>query len=535
MIRPPPRTSHAAFHRRIGASVTRSGTRQWKQPDTYVRWRDEPDVWKDGLPPKFLYIPFNGAKSSSDVSNAIKKMINDFKLEGVKAEIGTSEEKAGGKVIPGMEILGPIFVSEKSKPDVIVTLPNNLVPLVFEVQYPSSEYEDAIYLTGSYLLDNFRLLRNLIQWKKWSAYLFPKPNEKGCVTRVDVTWIDKDLKFLLTYKPLSLGEYREDIRKKLNEQVEDVKQVESTEKDWKLKLHCGITLSEASLQHLAKVLKCGSWTHYMKKKKSSESGEPSAQRRKLNEEDEAESVVQMEQWPSLSSIIIASNGHMYKHIIDPQEQSKMMARIVGLGCDSDLYLLPIKHVLLTPSLSFLEYPVLEFPMTKAEVRKCFFHFAKGVSSALSSLHEDLFVAHLDVRLENVAFRRKKLGGNVFFSSIDSYRKIKIISDDYEYEAVLIDLDRHQETNLKWSNNRYEAGSIMYTVDPGSVDPDSDFTTEKLDWRQLGIMLYFCHTDADSYKKLKIEDMKKLKDPFINELLRGTLLSAVCIRKRKAHV
>ena len=338
------------------------------------------------------------------------------------------------------------------------------------------------------------------------------------MTRVEVTWIDEDLIFLLTYKPLSLDEYKEDIRKKLNEQVEDVKQLELTEKDWKLKLHCGIPLSEASLLHLAEVLKCGSWIDYMKKKKSSESGEPSAQRHKPNEEDEADSVVKVEQWPSLSSIIVASNGHMYKHIIDPQEALKMAMIDDGLGRDSDLYLLPIKPVRLTPSLYFLKYPVLEFPMTKAEVRKCFFHFAKGVSSALSSLHEDLFVAHLDVRLENVAFRRKKLGGNVFFSSIDSYRKIKIISDDYEYEAVLIDLDRHQATNLKWSNNRYEAGSIMYTVDPGSR-----FTTEKLDWRQLGIMLYFCHADADSYKKLNIEDMKG-KDPFIDELLQGTLLS-----------
>ena len=416
MIRPPPRTSHAAFHRRIAASFSYSEAQQWKQPDTLVEWGDNPDFWKYRLSPASLYIPFDGANSKSEVSNAIRKMIHDFKLEGVKAEIGESEEEAGGKVIPGMEILQPIFVSEKSKPDVIVTLPNNLVPLVFEVQYLSSEYEDAIYLTGSYLLDNFRLLRNLIQWKKWSAYLFPKPNEPGCVTRVDVTWIDEDLKFLLTYKSLSLDEYREDIRKKLKEQVKDVKKVGLSEKDWKLKLHYGIPVSEASLQHLAEVLKCGSWIHYEEKK----SGEPSAQRRKPNEEDEADSV---EQWPSLSSIIIAYNGHMYKHIIDPEEASKMTG-FVGLGRDSDLYLLPIKPVRLTPSLYFLKYPVLEFPMTKAEVRKCFFHFAKGVSSALSSLHRRCRVAHLDVRLENVAFRR--IGGNAFFSSIDSYRKIKII-------------------------------------------------------------------------------------------------------------
>ena len=66
---------------------------------------------------------------------------------------------------------------------------------------------------------------------------------------------------------------------------------------------------------------------------------------------------------------------------------------------------------------------------------------------------------------------------------------------------------------------------MYSADPR-------FTTQMLDWRQLGIMLYFCHTDADSYKKLNIENMKKVKDPFIKELLRGTLLS---IRKRKAHI
>ena len=421
MIEPPPRTSHAAFHRRIGASDTRSGTQQWKQPDTLVEWGNNPDFWKDELPPnsKSLYIPFNGAKSGTAVSNSIKKMINDFELEGVKAEIGTSEDKAGGKVIPGMEILGPIFVSEKSKPDVIVTLPNNLVPLLFEVQ--SHAYEESIYQTASYLLDNFRLLRNLIQWKEWSAYLFPKPNEEGCVTRVDVTWIDEDLKFLLTYEPLSLDEYREDIRKKLNEQVEDVKQVGLTEKDWKLKLHCGIPLSEASLQHLAEVLKCGSWIDYEEKK----SCEPSAQRHKPNEEDEADSVVKVEQWPSLSSIIVASNGHMYKHIIDPEERSKM-AKFVNKGRDSDLCLLPIDFVDLTLSLSFLKYPVLDFPMTKAEVRKCFFHFAKGVSVALSCLHRRRHVAHLDVRLENVAFRRNRLNrGNVFFSSIDSYSKIKL--------------------------------------------------------------------------------------------------------------
>ena len=68
---------------------------------------------------------------------------------------------------------------------------------------------------------------------------------------------------------------------------------------------------------------------------------------------------------------------------------------------------------------------------------------------------------------------------------------------------------------------------MYDVDAGFR---SRFTNDMLDWRQLGIMLYFCHADADSYEKLNIEEMWG-KDPFIDELLRGTLLSAVCIRKR----
>ena len=59
--------------------------------------------------------------------------------------------------------------------------------------------------------------------------------------------------------------------------------------------------------------------------------------------------------------------------------------------------------------------------------------------------------------------------------------------------------------------KYTKAGAMYEV-----------TNEMLDWRQLGILLTFCHENVhiDQYHKLKPAQLESSSDPYIRDLLKG---------------
>ena len=83
----------------------------------------------------------------------------------------------------------------------------------------------------------------------------------------------------------------------------------------------------------------------------------------------------------------------------------------------------------------------------------------------------------------------------------------------DFEAVLIDLDRSDVVDERPHFGRY-SGSVMYD------DLPEAFTNAMLDWRQLGILLYFCSKDIDgaNYHNMKLEEMRG--NDYIDRLLNG---------------
>ena len=98
------------------------------------------------------------------------------------------------------------------------------------------------------------------------------------------------------------------------------------------------------------------------------------------------------------------------------------------------------------------------PLTPQQAKRIIVDFTSHVVSAINEIHNAL-IAHLDIRLENICFK-----------------------DD---DVALIDFDRSQRTtNMAKFLQSSWGSSVMYTL----PDPDSDWTVDKMDWRQLAIMI-----------------------------------------------
>ena len=120
----------------------------------------------------------------------------------------------------------------------------------------------------------------------------------------------------------------------------------------------------------------------------------------------------LEQWPSLTSIIVADTDSVFKFIFSVVE-SETIRRLRKLSEKKKIdvsdcqFLLPDPEDFLISDKSFFWYPRLPaYPMSKEEVRECFHDYAKSVSEALSSMHDLLKYAHCDVRMENIVFKKK---------------------------------------------------------------------------------------------------------------------------------
>ena len=157
------------------------------------------------------------------------------------------------KTIPGANTLHAVLASQKSRPDFTVTYCGMPV-MIMELQSPC-EYWHAIQQICFYLFDHFRYVPNIsATFKEWSGYLYAKAaqdhNEcskkkvNGCVTRVDIKWLDEELAFEVTFEPLKLDEYKADMKKHLQKQIDNLRSHKVAEMP---PLLLGIPLSEESI------------------------------------------------------------------------------------------------------------------------------------------------------------------------------------------------------------------------------------------------------------------------------------------------
>ena len=113
---------------------------------------------------------------------------------------------------------------------------------------------------------------------------------------------------------------------------------------------------------------------------------------------------------------------------------------------------------------------------------------ENVSAELEGLHRTDNVAHLDVRLENICFKRSTRG------------------------VTLIDFNMFMRAN--------RAANLYTTYDSVMYDSGKDWTCEQLNWKQVGLMIASIICGYHDYHKIKLEELPSdlLQDQFLHGLL-----------------
>ena len=284
-----------------------------------------------------------------------------------------------------LETLPALFTSQPMKPGVSVvhkTSDKVKVPiLLIEVHSKGNSsadqsYEDSINKVMLGLFDHMRWLRNADpSITEWSSFVFPAFNIDGCVTRVDIKWVDDCTTFDGTYCPLPLNirTIEESIGITYRNQLEKV-----TSSSFKIpqKVRYALPLNQETI--------------------ASQFGEGSIQ------------------MPSANAVVVLSSNKkfVYKFIINPVVRDNLTSHVIPNLLDSNDYsslcpqrfLLPEPPYFARPFLeqTFFKYRCLKLPLGKRDVTRCLAEYFESVSSALRQLHE-FGMAHLDVRLENICF------------------------------------------------------------------------------------------------------------------------------------
>ena len=107
---------------------------------------------------------------------------------------------------------------------------------------------------------------------------------------------------------------------------------------------------------------------------------------------------------------------------------------------------------------FFSFPAQLPPLSRSEISTCLIDLLVRTALALQELHEYGF-AHLDVRIPNICFSKER--------NLDS-----------EYDVKLIDLNR--SASISADDMECYPGE-MYS------NSQDDWTTDKLDWKQLGLL------------------------------------------------
>ena len=167
------------------------------------------------------------------------------------------------------------------------------------------------------------------------------------------------------------------------------------------------------------------------------------------------------QIPSGESVVIMGNNLVYKYPLHPLD----WCTLAVLGKRKPKAVHSIKQSVwplctyAVGTSDFFKYPLYNKPLTLSTAQAVLPQLVQSVCNAISELHT-IGYAHLDVRLANICF--------------DNGRR-----------AMLIDLDRSKPTIVECTGLYMQYGrSVIYKTPL----EEPDWTVDKLDWRQLGLMI-----------------------------------------------
>ena len=133
--------------------------------------------------------------------------------------------------------------------------------------------------------------------------------------------------------------------------------------------------------------------------------------------------------------------------------------------------------------SFHCYQALPDPLKASEARQCLQEFVKLVSESLMVLHNNYFMAHIDVRLENICF-------------VNSHTEKQSTAI-----SIFIDLDR-------CCNADYIVSDVWFNSKTPSALYKQGLKNAQIDWRQLGCTVYWILKSTSTGNKVKsIHDLK----------------------------
>ena len=127
------------------------------------------------------------------------------------------------------------------------------------------------------------------------------------------------------------------------------------------------------------------------------------------------------------------------------------------------------------------FQALTDPLKASEARECLQEFVQLVSKSRMVLHNNYFMAHIDVRLENICFVRSHT--------------------EKQNTAIFIDLDR-------CCNAGYGVSDDWFNSKNPSALYKQGLTNAQIDWRQLGCTVYWILKSTSAGNKVEsIHDLK----------------------------
>ena len=313
--------------------------------------------------------------------------------------------------------------------------------LMVEIQSGDSlnSYKNTLHKATIGLIDQLRLLRHCdLGISKCSGFVFPKfstydsenrvvKDNKVYVTEVTVEW--KDFHFCVNYAPLQLLDVRERVLIITTEMYSRC----TTVTNYPDSLNYLIPLSPQDMQGLCAC-----------------AGQTTCTNNELL------------QVKSRASIIVYCNrcSYLYKYVPSVQHEITLL-RLTGRH--QSAFILRPEMCFYYCNINFFKFKRLpHLPLNKDKAKLCLKCFISEVHIALTELHQSYFLAHLDVRLENICFNQTA-------------------------QPVLIDLDRAVQVDtlaLELLEMDKVCGDSLLYGRPVEV-PADQWTVQHSDWKQFG--------------------------------------------------
>ena len=366
------------------------------------------------------------------------------------------------------EKLHPFMKSVRNRPD--VALLKDGLPLVL-VEVQSSTFHDSLCKTAVDLIDQLRLLRNYDpRINHCTGFTFPDFKSRVCVAKVLAEW--KSFCFNISYTPLtSWGKVKTEVEQAIQESLEVCTGIDTA-------ALCDSFFIPLSSEDLQAVGECVN--------------------RVYTDERILHHVY------ARQSIVLEGEHYFWKYNPNGDEREKLQnlhfRQLQNLRDYNSSHILPICRIQIR-KLSFFGTEKQSNPLSREEALSCLYSLVENVAAELEGLHRTDNVAHLDVRLENICFRRST--GSVIF----------------------IDFDRFEEADAL-ANIHTVYNSVMY-------DSGRDWTCELLDWKQLGLMIAWIICGYHDYHNIKLEKLRSelLQDQFLHDLLyEGMYYSEALLQK-----